>query len=156
MLKGEFLGRVPACLLTWGITLNGKYASHPAFHLSSIIAVPSYFSIFKDASVTCNGNEPNSGFDISSLELKYENRELTERLKRLEDDITSLTEKLEEAEKKLEQANKEQEALVDLFSEERSRRDKAEEVLRKKLKDASVTIQELLQKLSSNSSRGGC
>lgn len=41
---------------------------------------------------------------------------------------------LGEAERKLEEVEKEQEALIDLFSEERIRRDKEEEKLRKMLK----------------------
>ncbi|RWW24951.1 hypothetical protein GW17_00010738 [Ensete ventricosum] len=60
----------------------------------------------------------------------------------------SILHQLEAAQKSLEEANKEQEALIDIFSEERSRRDREEENLRKKLKDASRTIQELLEKLA--------
>lgn len=41
---------------------------------------------------------------------------------------------LEDANRKLEHASSEQEALIDIFSEERTRRDKEEENLRKKLK----------------------
>ena len=43
-------------------------------------------------------------------------------------------EQLEAAKKRLEEANKEQEALVDIFAEERSRRDKEEDNLRKNLR----------------------
>ncbi|KAL6011705.1 hypothetical protein ACLOJK_002169 [Asimina triloba] len=43
--------------------------------------------------------------------------------------------KIHEFEKKLEEANKEQEALIDIFSEERSRRDREEEMLKRKFKD---------------------
>lgn len=41
---------------------------------------------------------------------------------------------MKEANKKIEELNKEQESLVDIFSEERQRRDLEEENLRKKLK----------------------
>ena len=41
---------------------------------------------------------------------------------------------LQEAQQKLEEMNKEQESLIDIFSEERIRRDQEEENLRKKLK----------------------
>ena len=41
---------------------------------------------------------------------------------------------LKEVEEKLEVATKEQEALIDIFSEEQIRRDKEEERLKKKLK----------------------
>lgn len=41
---------------------------------------------------------------------------------------------LKEAQQKIEELNKEQESLIDIFSEERDRRDKEEEKLRKKLK----------------------
>lgn len=41
---------------------------------------------------------------------------------------------LQEATKKIEELNKEQESLIDIFSEERERRELEEENLRKKLK----------------------
>lgn len=65
----------------------------------------------------------------------------------------SLTERLEDAQRQLETSNKEQEALIDIFSEERGRRDLEEENLRGKLKDASSTIQDLLEQL--NAARKG-
>ncbi|XP_034908942.1 protein MICRORCHIDIA 7 isoform X1 [Populus alba] len=92
--------------------------------------------------------------------LKQENRELKERLQKLEGETRwkcmgglqcekckSLEIQLQEAQQKLEELNKEQESLIDIFSEERDRRDQEEESLRKKLKDASNTIQELLDKV---------
>jgi hypothetical protein len=60
---------------------------------------------------------------------------------------------LEDAQRQLETSNKEQEALIDIFSEERGRRDLEEENLRGKLKDASSTIQDLLEQL--NAARKG-
>jgi hypothetical protein len=41
---------------------------------------------------------------------------------------------VEDLQRQLESANKEQEALIDIFSEERNRRDQEEDNLRKKLK----------------------
>ncbi|KAH0691621.1 hypothetical protein KY289_018979 [Solanum tuberosum] len=98
-----------------------------------------------------------------SLEqLKAENCELKERLRRKEEEILgdllrdlqlererskSLEAQLQESTRKIEELNKEQESLIDIFTEERQRRDMEEENLRKKLKDASNTIQELLDKV---------
>lgn len=105
-----------------------------------------------------SGNNLSNGLD----ELKEENRILKERLKRKEDEILGdllkdlkdekakcklLETKLEAANNKIQELNKEQESLVDIFSEERQRRDLEEKNLRKKLKDASNTIQELLDKV---------
>ncbi|RDY07142.1 Protein MICRORCHIDIA 7, partial [Mucuna pruriens] len=56
-------------------------------------------------------------------------------------------EKLIDAEKKIEELNNDQETLIDVFSEERDRRDAEEKNLRKKLQEASNTIQELLDKI---------
>ncbi|XP_059639246.1 protein MICRORCHIDIA 7-like isoform X4 [Cornus florida] len=112
--------------------------------------------------VSGNGCPP-SDFNSQILDqLKEENRQLKERLKRREEDILGdllrdlqyerercrlLETKLLEATRKAEELNKEQESLVDIFSEERERRDSEEETLRKKLKIASNTIQELLDKV---------
>ncbi|KAJ6845997.1 protein MICRORCHIDIA 4-like [Iris pallida] len=115
----------------------------------------------KAASVTCNGNESiNEEPELSIKQLKDENEALKARITNMEETMLHelqqerernklLTEQLEAAEKKVDVATKEQEALIDIFSEERSRRDREEENLRKKLKDASLTIQELLEKLRS-------
>jgi hypothetical protein len=51
----------------------------------------------------------------------------------------SLLLQLKEAQRKLEELNKEQESLIDIFSEERVRRDQEEENLRKKLKVICIT-----------------
>ncbi|XP_060204157.1 LOW QUALITY PROTEIN: protein MICRORCHIDIA 7-like [Lycium barbarum] len=100
---------------------------------------------------------------MESLEqLKAENRELKERLRRREEEILgdllrdlqqerdmrkSVDAQLQEATRKIEELNKEQESLIDIFTEERQRRDVEEENLRKKLKDQSSTKQELLEKV---------
>ncbi|XP_065872876.1 protein MICRORCHIDIA 7 [Euphorbia lathyris] len=93
-------------------------------------------------------------------QLKEENRVLRERLELKEADTQgdmvhgkkcenckSIEIQLQEAHRKIEELNKEQESLIDIFSEERDRRDKEEENLRKKSKDASNTIQQLLDKV---------
>ncbi|XP_037491189.1 protein MICRORCHIDIA 7 isoform X1 [Jatropha curcas] len=99
--------------------------------------------------------------DICTIDqLKQENRKLKERLEKREqrfqseqihglqcEKCKSIETKLQEAQQKIEELNKEQESLIDIFSEERDRCDKEEEILRKKLKDASNTIQELLDKV---------
>ncbi|KAL2539640.1 Histidine kinase [Abeliophyllum distichum] len=106
-------------------------------------------------------SRPKSSSD-SMERLKEENQELRERLQRKEEEILgdllhdlqnekdrckSLEAELHEASRKIEELSKEQESLIDIFSEERERRDIEEENLRKKLKDASNTIQELLDKV---------
>ncbi|KAJ3697246.1 hypothetical protein LUZ61_000951 [Rhynchospora tenuis] len=84
---------------------------------------------------------------ISHLELKMMQELQIER-----DKNRVLTEQLEEVQRKLEETQKEQEALIDIFSEERTRRDKDEENLRKKLKESSATIQELLEERNASRS----
>ncbi|KAF6137938.1 hypothetical protein GIB67_041811 [Kingdonia uniflora] len=99
-----------------------------------------------------NGDTPIS--DISAVDqLKAENLELKSSLKKMEesfpsDRVESLEAQLKESELKIEEMGKEHEALLDLFAEERNHRDNEEELLRKKLKDASNTIQELLNKVT--------
>ncbi|XP_062183647.1 protein MICRORCHIDIA 7-like [Phragmites australis] len=98
-------------------------------------------------------------------QLRDENSSLEERLSKVEESMSqelvmerdknkSLTERVEDLQRQLESANKEQEALMDIFSEERNRRDQEEDNLRKKLKDASSTMQDLLEQL--NAARKGC
>ncbi|KAK1682473.1 hypothetical protein QYE76_043321 [Lolium multiflorum] len=120
-------------------------------------------SITKSQLVEQNARSNGEGHSIDDLEtikqLREENSSLKERLSSVEesmsqelimeqDKIKSLTERVEDLERQLETANKEQEALIDIFSEERSRRDEEEENLKEKLKEASSTIQELLEKLN--------
>ncbi|KAG6412379.1 hypothetical protein SASPL_125056 [Salvia splendens] len=108
------------------------------------------------------GNSPSKSSSSFLAQLKAENLQLQERLKRKEEKILgdllndlqkekerskSLEAQLEEAAKKNEELSKEQESLIDIFSEERQRRDIEEEKLRKSLKEASSTIQELRGKL---------
>uniref|UniRef100_A0A0E0CK97 Morc S5 domain-containing protein n=1 Tax=Oryza meridionalis TaxID=40149 RepID=A0A0E0CK97_9ORYZ len=91
--------------------------------------------------------------------LTDENSSLKESIMKMEESLSrelhierdknkSLIERLENVQKQLETANKEQEALVDIFTEERTRRDQEVENLRTKLKEASSTIQNLLDQLN--------
>ncbi|KAI3472585.1 hypothetical protein Pfo_031167 [Paulownia fortunei] len=113
-----------------------------------------------------NHNEfsPSSSSFHALAKLKEENLQLRDRLKRKEEEILGdllqdlqkekerskyLEAQLQEATQKYEELSKEQESLIDIFSEERQRRDIEEENLRKKLKDASNTIQQLLDKVRS-------
>ncbi|PKA47459.1 hypothetical protein AXF42_Ash020188 [Apostasia shenzhenica] len=66
---------------------------------------------------------------INKLEHKLQHDLQAERKKN-----EALTEQVEELEKKLKEADKEQETLIDIFSEERQRRDAEEEKLREQLK----------------------
>ncbi|XP_074316529.1 protein MICRORCHIDIA 4-like isoform X2 [Silene latifolia] len=90
--------------------------------------------------------------------LKEENRQLKERLEKKEDgssgklqcelqlereNCKSLERELQEALDRIEELNKEQESLIDIFSEERDRRNIDEENLRKRLRDASNLIEQL-------------
>ncbi|WOG98694.1 hypothetical protein DCAR_0418038 [Daucus carota subsp. sativus] len=94
--------------------------------------------------------------------LKKENVELREKLKKIEgvnvaslkrelqyekDRNNAMETKLKQAEEKIEEFDKEQETLIDIFSEERSRRDEEEDKLRRRLKEASKTIEDLEKKL---------
>ncbi|KAL0738932.1 hypothetical protein Bca4012_015142 [Brassica carinata] len=85
------------------------------------------------------GDNGVSGKD-SSLYLQEELRREKERSKALEDEVNLAREKIEEM-------SKEQENLVEIFTEERDRRDGEEESLRRKLEEASNTIEELLSKI---------
>ncbi|KAH7835783.1 hypothetical protein Vadar_029837 [Vaccinium darrowii] len=69
------------------------------------------------------------------------------------DRCRSLEAQVEEAQRKIEHLDKEQDALVQIFAEERIRRDAEEESLRNRLKDASNTIQDMREKLKLLESR---
>ncbi|KAM7277430.1 hypothetical protein ACFE04_019296 [Oxalis oulophora] len=113
------------------------------------------------------GNDParnSASPDLSATihQLKEENLRLNERIKKRESEICgllllelekekekckSLETQLEESQKKINELNNEHETLIDVFAEERDRRDNEERQLRKKLKEASNTIEELLAKV---------
>ncbi|KAI3883319.1 hypothetical protein MKX03_000335 [Papaver bracteatum] len=82
-------------------------------------------------------------------DLQAENRGLKDRIKELEENHRSLEAQLTESKEKYEELYKEQEAFIEIFAEERTRRDAAEENSKNKLMDASKTIHELQDKLSS-------
>ncbi|XP_058194830.1 protein MICRORCHIDIA 7-like isoform X2 [Rhododendron vialii] len=104
----------------------------------------------------------------SIVKLEGENRVLSGRLEQAggvividlsrdlqfeRDRCKSLETKLQEAQREIEKMDKEQESLIEIFAEERSRRDAEEDILRNRLKDASNTIQDLLEKVKALESR---
>lgn len=114
------------------------------------------------------GNDFNGGCspmegDLSIVQqLRKENHELKEKLKKRDEGAVAglvkdlllerekcktLENKLKEAEQQIEFLNKEQDGLIDIFTDERQRRDDEENNLRNKLQDASNTIQELVDKI---------
>ncbi|KAI3977215.1 hypothetical protein MKX01_035945 [Papaver californicum] len=112
----------------------------------------------KQLTTLLNGNAPTNSDPATLSRLRSENHELQDRMKKMEalfsrdlqsekERCNSLQAKLKESEEKIVEMNKEQEAFIDIFAEERCRREKEEENLRSKLKDASNTIQELLDKV---------
>ncbi|XP_071742509.1 protein MICRORCHIDIA 7-like [Rutidosis leptorrhynchoides] len=124
------------------------------------VVTPSYF---KSSGVNGNVNGSSSSNNKSLEALTEENRELKERLKKREEEILGdlqhdldseknrckeLELQLEEERQKCEVLNKEQDSIIAIFQEERGRRDNEEEALRKKLKDAEVTINKLKEKLT--------
>ncbi|THG05875.1 hypothetical protein TEA_030099 [Camellia sinensis var. sinensis] len=154
---------------------DGSHVTRSSMNLGNVNAEQDCASHGRPVRITCSqskggavsGNE--CSFSISNsntaVQLKEENQQLRERLKRKDGEILgdllhdiqlerdrckSLETKasaLKEATQKIEELNKEQESLIDIFSEERERRDIEEEKLRKQLKDASNTIQQLLDKV---------
>ncbi|CAA0831767.1 Histidine kinase-- DNA gyrase B-- and HSP90-like ATPase family protein [Striga hermonthica] len=109
-----------------------------------------------------NNNELSPSSSSQLAQLREENLKLRERLKRKEEEILGdlrldlLKEKertktfeaeLQEKTQKYEELKAEQESLIDIFSEERQRRDNEEENLRMKLKEATTTIQQLLDRI---------
>ncbi|XP_051147744.1 protein MICRORCHIDIA 7-like [Andrographis paniculata] len=105
---------------------------------------------------------PSSSSPHVLAQLKEENLQLKERLKRKEveilgdmlQDLNQERERCKALEAEVEQLKRvneelklEQESLIDIFSEERQRRDIEEETMRKKLREASNTIEQLLSKI---------
>ncbi|KAE9454805.1 hypothetical protein C3L33_13327, partial [Rhododendron williamsianum] len=88
----------------------------------------------------------STSFNAGSIvKLEGENRVLSERLEQAGGAM--------EAQREIEKMDKEQESLIEIFAEERSRRDAEEDILRNRLKDASNTIQDLLEKVKALESR---
>ncbi|CAL4969417.1 unnamed protein product [Urochloa decumbens] len=116
----------------------------------------------KETNVTITTNrDEQSIVDPEAVikQLKEENSSLKERILMVEESLSrelqieqdknkSLIERVEDMEKLLDAANKEQEAVIELFAEERNRRDEEEENLKRKLRDASNTIQDLMEQLN--------
>ncbi|XP_074369229.1 protein MICRORCHIDIA 7-like [Apium graveolens] len=107
-----------------------------------------------------NADHFNAAEEIEKL--KKENLELKEKLKEIEGlKVADLTKELQnvkdrnnameinlkQAQEKIRESDREQETLIDLFAEERCRRDQEEENLRRKLNEASQTIEDLVNKL---------
>ncbi|KAG2650868.1 protein MICRORCHIDIA 7-like [Panicum virgatum] len=114
----------------------------------------------KEANVTTNG-ERQSSVDAEAVinQLKEENSSVKERILMVQESLSRelqierdknkyLVERLEDVQRQLDTAKKEQEATIELFAEERNFRDREEENLKKKLRDASSTIQDLKEKLN--------
>ncbi|XP_039035683.1 protein MICRORCHIDIA 7-like [Hibiscus syriacus] len=113
-------------------------------------------------STKLNTKNPGYGNRHVLAQLKQENCELKKRLEKytgehqggLLNDLQkerssckSLEIELTAAQENIDKLNIEHESLISIFSEERDRRDKEQENLRKQLKDASNTIQELLDQI---------
>ncbi|GER45510.1 histidine kinase, partial [Striga asiatica] len=112
-----------------------------------------------------NNNEFSPSSSSQSLaQLREENLKLKERLEWKEDETLgdllhdilkekertkSLEAQLQETTQKYEELKAEQESLIDIFSEEKQRRDKEEQKLRLNLKEARNTIQQLMDRIKS-------
>ncbi|KAH6823652.1 hypothetical protein C2S53_020933 [Perilla frutescens var. hirtella] len=103
-----------------------------------------------------DGDEKNSYPSITNmvLKLKQENDSLRDGLRRAIQDVqyerdryNSLENELEHTKKMMASMDQEQETFVNVFAEERGRREREEERLRGKLKEASETIEALLAKM---------
>ncbi|PIN22523.1 MORC family ATPase [Handroanthus impetiginosus] len=155
--------------------LSGKDGSHTPSGLRSREAAQNSPSATRPSRTIRNSNlqdvvfnhnefSPPTSSSHTLAQLKEENLQLRERLKRKEEEILGdllhdlqnererckvVEAQLEEVNQKYEELSKEQETLIDIFSEERQRRDIEEENLRKKIKEASNTIQQLLDKVKS-------
>lgn len=108
-----------------------------------------------------NGNLVPDVYQLRIKQLEDENKSLKQSVKSTQESMLlelelersekkSLVDQLEEKEMMLVEANKEQEALIDIFSEERNRRDEEEANLRKRLKEAQDEIHDLLGKLATS------
>ncbi|OMO80515.1 hypothetical protein COLO4_24049 [Corchorus olitorius] len=118
-------------------------------------------SNLKATKVNKDGEEPSKTDTKSITELKAENNDLRKRLDKMNGDLHSERERCKSLEGQLKQekhmrevSEKEQDALIEIIEEERRRRDEEEERLRKRLTDASVTIDELVEKVKRLESRG--
>ncbi|XP_027123568.2 protein MICRORCHIDIA 7-like [Coffea arabica] len=149
--------------------LHGKHSSQTVrspMRSRSVIAGHNFSKGGKPVGITTELDSESEDVGNGSSEvldkLKEENHVLRERIERKEEEILgdllkdldeekkrckSLEAQLDGAKEEIQELRKEQESLIDIFSEERQRREIEEENLRKKLKDASNTIQDLLDKV---------
>ncbi|CAM9002196.1 unnamed protein product [Rhodiola kirilowii] len=150
---------------------NGTTTSKTRMRPSTMRS-PSSSDISDDViAIHSNGSNQNqastdsSCFTIDSSligQLNEENRLLLKRIQEQENKVISelqneleseremnrlLEAQIEEVEKKTEEMNIEHEKLIDIFSEERERRDAEEESLKKLLEEALNTVQELNEKI---------
>ncbi|KAL8226042.1 hypothetical protein R6Q57_018599 [Mikania cordata] len=137
----------------------------PAGKVMQVSAPPHLWSSVVNGNGNANGNVTvhSNSSNVSLHLLMEENRELKERLRRREEEILGdllqdlesernhckeLEVQLEEHRQKFEALNKEQDSIIAIFSEERERRDAEEEALKKKLKEAEITKQDLMEKVT--------
>ncbi|TYG60312.1 hypothetical protein ES288_D07G058800v1 [Gossypium darwinii] len=145
---------------------KGSSPSRLSFHLAEDATIDVY-EVLPERQANdrgLNDGEPSlSEANLHILEqLTQENCELKKRLEKYEgahqsellndlqkerSQCKSLEIELTAAQEKIDNLSIEHENLIHIFSEERDRRNKEEENLRKKLKEASNTIQELLDKI---------
>ncbi|KAL1089948.1 hypothetical protein V6Z11_D07G055500 [Gossypium hirsutum] len=145
---------------------KGSSPSRLSFHLAEDATIDVY-EVLPERQANdrgLNDGEPSlSEANLHILEqLTQENCELKKRLEKYEgahqsellndlqkerSQCKSLEIELTAAQEKIDNLSIEHESLIHIFSEERDRRNKEEENLRKKLKEASNTIQELLDKI---------
>ncbi|KAL5760256.1 hypothetical protein ACOSP7_018769 [Xanthoceras sorbifolium] len=83
-------------------------------------------------------------------DLQYER----DRCRSLEDQLREVQMELEKAQQKAEESNQEQLALIDILQEERERQDGLEESMRERLREASDTISELVEKVKQLEGKG--
>ncbi|XP_062223346.1 protein MICRORCHIDIA 7-like isoform X2 [Phragmites australis] len=119
----------------------------------------------KEVNVTSNRDEQSIvDHEAFIKQLKDENSSLKDSILMVKESLSSelqiecdknksLIERIEDTEKQLETANKEQETMIELFAEERKCRDQEEENLKKKLREASFTIQDLMEQLKAARNR---
>ncbi|XP_071701919.1 protein MICRORCHIDIA 7-like [Rutidosis leptorrhynchoides] len=112
--------------------------------------------------VVDNGSGPINSNTTDLTILMEENRQLKEKLNRQDGVVLGnvlqeleserkrcreLEAELEEVKKKCESLNQEQESIIDIFADEREKRETEEAALRMKLKQATATIQELVERV---------
>ncbi|XP_056686838.1 protein MICRORCHIDIA 7-like [Spinacia oleracea] len=163
----------PGADSTWPTTKNTR--KNPVN--KSDQGLPFVSSSSEEDEMTCNdfesptpGNQTHSSpsnkveqINGEVAKLRKENLELKKRLEHANesrdnslrelqferDRSKSLEAKIEEANKKIAELDKEQEAIINIFGDERERRDVEEEKLRKRLQEASTTIEQLLDTVRS-------